>query len=143
MSGTVDVVRDISTSSVAEALAEVEQQAIKAAILAGADPATVTIIDKETLPIAYTPGKCRFYVKAAGEWSGKVEGSTASGHHRSRHSTTMKGKHNGRQGKTVAKPTISAEFIRSYRPAIKDRVWYLSEPDLEWIADGCYILGCV
>ncbi|KAM5359319.1 hypothetical protein ACJZ2D_014580 [Fusarium nematophilum] len=31
--------------------------------------------------------------------------------------------------------------ILAYRPNVKDRVWYISETDLKWIATGCYILG--
>ena len=36
----------------------------------------------------------------------------------------------------------TAETILAYRPSIVDREWSLSEVDLEWIAAGCYILGC-
>jgi DUF917 family protein len=31
--------------------------------------------------------------------------------------------------------------IEAYRPTVKDRVWYISETDVDWIAIGCYILG--
>lgn len=146
MSGTVDAVKDVSNTTIAEALAEAEQQAIQAAIEAGADPKTVTIIDKESLPIAYTPGKCRFYVKAAGEWSGKVQAGPRG--------TTSKKAVNGVKAareplKKRVKITnsardvpVTAAFITSYRPKIENRTWKLSEIDLEWIADGCYILGC-
>lgn len=31
--------------------------------------------------------------------------------------------------------------ISMYRPDVRDRVWYISETDLDWISIGCYILG--
>lgn len=146
MSGTVDAVKDVSNITIAEALAEAEKQAIQAAIEAGADPKTVLIIEKESLPIAYTPGKCRFYVKAAGDWSGKVHAGPSN--------QTSKKQVNGlkehaeplkkrmRKTSIVKDVAITASFIQDYRPKIEERVWKLSEVDLEWIADGCYILGC-
>lgn len=146
VSGTIDAVKDVSSTTIAEALAEAESQAIQAAIDAGADPKTITIIDKESLPIAYTPGKCRFYVKAAGEWSGTVHAAPSS----STSKTQINGfsKHDEPPKKRLRASIITkdvpvtASFIQNYRPKIEERVWKLSEVDLEWIADGCYILGC-
>ena len=41
------------------------------------------------------------------------------------------------------KDTIwTADDIRMYRPSVVKGQWSLSEMDLEWIATGCYILGC-
>jgi hypothetical protein len=31
--------------------------------------------------------------------------------------------------------------IATYKPKVIDRVWYVSETDLEWMSIGCYILG--
>lgn len=31
--------------------------------------------------------------------------------------------------------------IGSYRPIVKDRVWYISKTDVDLVAIGCYILG--
>lgn len=31
--------------------------------------------------------------------------------------------------------------IFTYKPDVRDRVWYVSETDLDWISIGCYILG--
>jgi hypothetical protein len=143
VSGTVDAVKDVSTTTIAEALAEAEKQAIQAAIDAGADPKTVVIIDKETLPIAYTPGKCRFYVKAAGEWSSSVQsGPSKPIGNGFINGATSSGPPPKKRARVAQDVHITAAFIKSYRPNIQDREWRLSEIDLEWIADGCYILGC-
>ena len=31
--------------------------------------------------------------------------------------------------------------ILTYRPDVRNRVWYINETDLNWISTGCYILG--
>lgn len=31
--------------------------------------------------------------------------------------------------------------IATYRPTVRNRVWYINETDLAWISTGCYILG--
>ena len=36
----------------------------------------------------------------------------------------------------------TAARVLDYKPTVKDGEWFLSEIDLEWIAAGCYILGC-
>jgi DUF917 family protein len=46
---------------------------------------------------------------------------------------------------TANKVTASVEEpevdIPTYRPDVRNRVWYISETDLTWISTGCYILG--
>ena len=37
--------------------------------------------------------------------------------------------------------TTPAVDIDAYRPEVRDRVWYISETDLDWMTTGCYILG--
>jgi hypothetical protein len=46
-------------------------------------------------------------------------------------------------GDTIkAKKSIKLEVdIASYRPCVKERIWYVSETDVEWMSTGCYILG--
>lgn len=39
-------------------------------------------------------------------------------------------------------PFMTAADLLDYRPAVKAGVWTLSELDLEFIAEGCYFLGC-
>ena len=39
-------------------------------------------------------------------------------------------------------PLDSADGILSYKPRVRDGQWFISEIDLEWIADGCYGFSC-
>jgi N-methylhydantoinase A/oxoprolinase/acetone carboxylase beta subunit len=69
ISGETDqVYRDLPR---AEAIAAAEQQARDRATTAGADPATITTIEIEDMPLAYLPGNAlRVRVRVAGEMAG-------------------------------------------------------------------------
>ena len=69
ISGETDqVYRDLSR---ADAIASAEAQAIARAIEAGADPATITVIEVEDMPLAYLPGNAlRVRVRVTGEMVG-------------------------------------------------------------------------
>ena len=69
ISGETDqVYRDLSR---ADAIAAAEAQAIARAIEAGADPATITVIEVEDMPLAYLPGNAlRVRVRVTGEMVG-------------------------------------------------------------------------
>jgi DUF917 family protein len=43
-----------------------------------------------------------------------------------------------RKPKSEAKEEVD---ILTYKPTVRNRVWYVNETDLEWITTGCYILG--
>jgi N-methylhydantoinase A/oxoprolinase/acetone carboxylase beta subunit len=66
VSGEVDQV--FESLSRAHALAEAERIARERAVNAGADPATLTLVDQEDLPIAYLPGNgLRVRARVVGE----------------------------------------------------------------------------
>ncbi|KIM59644.1 hypothetical protein SCLCIDRAFT_27186 [Scleroderma citrinum Foug A] len=132
ISGIVDSFEDTTSLPITEVRKAVEARAMECAISAGAEPHTVTIVESEAIPIAYTTGRCRFYVKAAGEWSG--------------HSISIPRKATVipvqlRAWKWTSHPK---HHSTSFRPALSPllHMWFLSETDLKWIADACYILGC-
>lgn len=124
----------------------IEAKAIARAVASGAAPDRVSIVESEVIPIAYTTGRCRFYVKAAGDWSGdavpdEIDDADSSYNPSSENtialsSTTL----HAIPGEICS--LDSAEEILAYKPRVQDNQWFLSEIDLEWISDGCYILGC-
>ena len=51
-----------------EALNQAKAEAISKAVAAGADPATVEVVDVEEVPLAYLPGNAtRIAIKAVGD----------------------------------------------------------------------------
>lgn len=68
--GEVDRVYSIDSTTRQRVLDDARNEAVAKAIEAGADPATVTIVEVDELPIAYLPGNAtRVRVKAIGELS--------------------------------------------------------------------------
>jgi len=119
------------------------------AISAGAEPRTVTIVESEAIPIAYTSGRCRFYVKAAGEWSGRSISDPMESDSNTSPTLSIEVDQSFQKSfsespsPAIASPTCCMEIdITSYTPDVQADQWFLSETDLEWIAEGCYILGC-
>ncbi|KZO99530.1 hypothetical protein CALVIDRAFT_477301 [Calocera viscosa TUFC12733] len=142
VAGTVDTVEEISSRTIPEVRKIIEQRAIDKAIAAGANPAKVSIIESEAIPIAYTAGRCRFFVKAAGEWQGVTDNVAAE-----EASTVVEEDEeasllNGTYEPEDPEPVPTAKDILEYRPKVENGEWTLSELDLEFIADGAYILGC-
>lgn len=148
ISGIVDSFED-TTLPIIEVRKAVEARAMERAISAGAELRTVTIVESEAIPIAYTSGRCRFYVKAAGEWSGRSISDTTESDSNPSPTLSMEVDQSSQTSfcespsRAVASPAYGTEIdITSYTPNVQADQWFLSETDLEWIADGCYILGC-
>ena len=68
ISGEVDRVYSLASLSRDAALDEAKAEASQKAVAAGADPATIQIVDVEDVPLAYLPGNAtRIRVKAVGD----------------------------------------------------------------------------
>ncbi|MCA9880267.1 MAG: hydantoinase/oxoprolinase family protein, partial [Thermomicrobiales bacterium] len=68
ISGEVDRVYSLENRSRTEAIDEAKAEATEKAVAAGADPATVQIVDVEDVPLTYLPGNAtRIRVKAVGD----------------------------------------------------------------------------
>jgi N-methylhydantoinase A/oxoprolinase/acetone carboxylase beta subunit len=78
ISGEVDRVYSLASLSRDAAVDDAKKEASEKAIAAGADPATVQIVDVEDVPLAYLPGNAtRIRVKAVGDLAlvdGRVTG---------------------------------------------------------------------
>lgn len=99
-----------------------------------------------------TSGRCRFYVKAAGDWTGAA--TTQEVPVPELADLIPKGSYDPSAPVPTIKPVNqhvtlpsndfewTATTMSEYRPTVKNGEWFLSEIDVEWLATGCYILGC-
>lgn len=140
VSGIVDTVETLEGRTVDEARREVESKALQRAIEGGANPATVSIVESESIPIAYTAGRCRFFVKAAGDWVGRSDRSISND--AAATSAFPKLRTNAVRPSHRSDIEWTSAAIEAYRPRVRDGQWLLSEIDLAWICTGTYILGC-
>lgn len=144
--GLVDTIYATDDMTMSEILDLAKTQAIENAIAAGAAPDTVTIVEIDTLPIAYVAGKIRVIIKAVGDLSVNFISNSK-----------ILDEENG-EGEDVSSeailkgPAVSESISKfdfdAYQPLIKPNSksgvdeWLVSEKDIEWLRDGCYILGC-
>jgi len=71
VSGAVDRVYSLETTTREAALRSAEEDAVRRAVAAGADPAAIRIVDREDLPLTYLPGSAtRIRVKVVGPMEG-------------------------------------------------------------------------
>jgi hypothetical protein len=155
VSSSIDTVLETGSRTLVEIRKDVEKQAIAQVVATGGIESSVKIIEAEALPISYIGGKCRFIVKAAGEWDGVAytanapsrEDGYANGNGSALTIPTFETKPVGNTDylKHEAIPVNkvwSAAEILAYRPDVKNGEWSIGELDAEFIAGGAYILGC-
>ena len=147
ISSVIDTVRETTGYTLVELRNQVEEETIQNAIRSGAESSSVKIISAEVLPVAYIAGKCRFIIKAAGDWDGTDGGQDAEASQPNGFSvddsdtsttdTLLNAQLGGKD-----ESTITAKDILAYKPCVKDRRWHISELDTEFLAIGNYCLGC-
>ncbi|KAF2970213.1 hypothetical protein GQX73_g3357 [Xylaria multiplex] len=143
----IDTVESTESKTTKELVDRICNDAIEKAIAAGASMSTAKIVEMDTLPLSYIANKSRFIVRAAGEFdysrtdllNTQIEESGPDKDLQTDEFQTFEGGSN--KLSTVNTKILEDIDINSYKPKIRNRVWYISETDLSWIASGCYILG--
>jgi N-methylhydantoinase A/oxoprolinase/acetone carboxylase beta subunit len=142
---TVDIIQNMANQTVAEAMQRAVDLALSRAALGGARAGTVTVAEQESLPLQYVEHQLRTVVKVIGDFSplepllGELN---ASDHEDAPYQTTAT------QPASVEQRPNGHLDILTYRPKIVKnsktgiQEWIVSSVDLEWLADGCYVLGC-
>lgn len=140
-SGVIDTVVSTAQQTAKQAQSKVRQMAIEAAVLNGALRDTVEIAEVNTLPVQYVDAKVRLIVRAVGTLNPAIHTTPEKLSPRSAGSSAQsKASRGQRTRNTYIEP--SEYDLASYRPTIKDGQWIISLQDLDWIANGCKVLGC-
>ncbi|KID98192.1 hydantoinase, partial [Metarhizium majus ARSEF 297] len=148
VSEVVDIVKSAENKTTRELLDEIGRMAVEKTIFAGALPSSVEIVEKDTLPLPYIAHKNRFIVRAVGDFdfaNHHQDQSIVEVYEDDEASCDDMEEHQRQDENTAVKEkrdNIAEVFnILDYKPKVKNRVWYISETDVEWISTGCYILG--
>lgn len=147
--GSVDIVQGTTHQTETQAIEHAKKIAEERAIAAGAIPESVAIAEVESMPLQYVANQLRTIVKAIGEIDFQAS---------LRDDTEVVGEHEDKDDEeetTEAAKDFAVKFTETeranpltYRPHIRPSKsgqydeWVVSETDLAWIADGCYVLGC-
>jgi N-methylhydantoinase A/oxoprolinase/acetone carboxylase beta subunit len=144
--GTVDIIQGVSNQTTEQAVEHATRLAVKRAVAAGAIESTVSIVEVESIPMQYITNQLRIIVKAVGDLNlgmklegidGESEDEAEGPEYAEEHGV-----------KLIDPPRIEAIDPLAYRPRviINDSTgipeWQISETDLNYLADGCYVLGC-
>ncbi|CCM04742.1 uncharacterized protein FIBRA_06931 [Fibroporia radiculosa] len=141
VAGEIDTIELLQNRDIHDVIDAIKKQAIEKAIKAGADPATTKIVEVVNLPVQYVTNQAtRIIVKAAGDLAPEAIASVIS-----LDEVTAPQNEDYREGEKAVLDEQSEEQaidIEAYKPTIRpDRSWSLTELDLEWIAEGCGVLG--
>ncbi|KZT59564.1 hypothetical protein CALCODRAFT_516015 [Calocera cornea HHB12733] len=141
VAGEVDTIEILEGRQLDEVVETIKKSAIARAIAAGADASKVSVVDVQNLPVTYIQFQAtRLIVKATGELS--MEGASGIGQDDIK--MIPEEDEELEPPKEVLKKANQMEKFDplSYKPFVNEhREWLLSETDLEWIADGSYVLG--
>lgn len=155
VSAVVDTVKSTETKSTKKLLDEISAEVTEKTVAAGASRDSVKVVEMETLPLQYIANKTRFILRAAGDFDfSRTDLATVPPASEAELAANDMGQYekkartNGTTS-TGANGTENSEPRRevtdvdpaTYRPTVKNRVWFVNETDLTWISTGCYILG--
>ena len=143
--GSVDI-QGVSEQTVAQATEYAKKLAIQRAIASGAVESSVFIAEIDTMPLQYVANQLRTIVKAVGDLDvDKVE--VIEGNEGEEEEEVLE---EVEEAKSHAQrvmdepPTDPQIYVPTILPHEQTGVleWHISETDLRYIADGCYVLGC-
>ncbi|KPI39285.1 uncharacterized protein AB675_5173 [Cyphellophora attinorum] len=143
--GTVDAICETGDKTLADLIENAKAEAIEKAVTAGADARTVRIVEVDSLPIPYVTGQIRIIVKAVGDLS--IDFVSRSQKSLDEEETEILSLEMAKNDASDSVAETTRVDFDSYRPLIvKNKQgnpeWLVSQTDLAWLRDGCYILGC-
>jgi DUF917 family protein len=147
--GFVDIIQSTADKSVTEAVGYAKNLAVERAKKAGAVETTIQIAEVEHLPVSYVADRLRTVVRAVGDLDVTTKEATA-------------GDENWKSDERVGHEDVASSAVMidlpifpeppvldpsTYRPQIEISEkgvaeWVVSETDLQYLADGAYVLGC-
>ncbi|ERS94847.1 hydantoinase/oxoprolinase [Sporothrix schenckii 1099-18] len=151
---TVDTIRSISEKSTTEIKEEVAQLAVDRAVAQGAVRDSVYIAQVDAIPIPYLDNRMRFIVTSIGDLDLTAAAATASSQAsqaglidvEAYTETEAEFQTTEEQGPSVTRE--DAVDVESYTPiVVRNKTtgvaeWLLTKADIDFLADGCYVLGC-
>ena len=149
IAGEIDIIEIMADRDEKVVFKAAEEMAIAAAVAKGADADDVKIVQFDKIPLQYVTNKAtRIMIKAVGKLAvseaGYMPAPVNWNHEPQDEEDLGKEKHDERpmstSTATLGKPSLNVD-ISSYRPEVKNGVWYLSPVDIELIACGTGILG--
>ena len=145
VAGEVDVIEILAGKDEEAVYESIKQKAVDTAVMKGADPKDVQVVEIKKIPQQYITNKTtRVVVKAVGSLDiSRATKLTPAGDVSEEHDIEMNGcppeaaKAEVSQADTgsMARPTVGVD-LEKYRPEVRDGVWHISAVDVELLASG-------
>ena len=132
-----------------------KEAAIEKCVRQGAKLETVHTVERSVSEMAYISGKLRVMVRVVGEIGSRIEhetlslGSSDTSDLPALSLESRRFENNPSLPPDVlqlyndqAERLIAGQNILNYHPQVINKVWNLTEVDIDWLSIGCYILGC-
>jgi DUF917 family protein len=146
--GTVDIIQSTAEQTISQIIEKVKKMAVERAAAAGAKPETIVLAEVDAMPLQYVANQVRVIARAVGEFSpDSFARSAAVDDLQAEHEEVYSEESAKRSAETYEEPHPLVD-IDTYRPKVVKNSktgqpeWFVSETDVEWMADGCYVLGC-
>ncbi|KAL1849533.1 hypothetical protein Plec18170_007441 [Paecilomyces lecythidis] len=147
--GSVDSIQNTAEQSAKEIVEQAKATAIERAVAAGALRETVYVAEVDAIPLQYVANQMRVIARAVGELSPEslplANGILSEDEDDAEEDVYDEGEKDKSSREVDETPVID---IDSYRPKVVKNSetgkyeWIISETDVAWLADGCYVLGC-
>lgn len=142
--GIVDVIQSVADQSVAQAVEYAKSVATQRAIDAGALKDSIIAAEVEHFPVAYMANQLRTIVKAVGELDIDMQPQPLDDELRDDENDEPE------TAKDFAVKIVDETPVdpRTYKPTVVKnegtgvQEWHITETDINYLADGCYVLGC-
>ena len=129
-----------------------KEAATEKCVRQGARLETVQPVERRVSEMAYISGKLRVMARVVGEIGSRLEKSSSSSDtsdlpaplldSRSSEDVQPLPQHVMQLYNEQAERLITGQNLLNYHPQVKNKVWNLTEIDIDWLSIGCYILGC-
>ncbi|KAK4503829.1 hypothetical protein PRZ48_004744 [Zasmidium cellare] len=142
--GIVDIIQGVADQSVTQAVDRAKEMAIQRAVDAGAIRDSVIIAEVETYPVSYVANQLRTIVKAVGELDINMQPEQLDDEEADDPDQEPEAAKDFAV-KVVDEPPVD---VLKYTPTIVKNKntgileWDITETDINFLADGCYVLGC-
>lgn len=142
ISGSAEFV--VRSKDTASELVKAKAMAIENAVTRGGDRNSVTVINEHATGVPYSDGEMNIRVTVAcGADHARVQREMLESFIQNpivQEETYEETKTHQEKAKSAIEETID---LKSYRPAVSsDGIWNISKIDLDFLAIGCYIIGC-
>ncbi|KUJ17772.1 putative Hydantoinase/oxoprolinase [Mollisia scopiformis] len=146
--GTVDMIQSTAEQTIAQITEKAKKMAAERAIAAGAKPETVVLAEVDAMPLQYVANQVRVIARAVGEFSPESFNSEAALSEFDAQDEEVYAEESAKQAQAPMIDPRPNVDVDTYRPNVvintktRHPEWFVSETDVEWMSEGCYVLGC-